>query len=537
MDDMSNQESSEFAPLLKQSTANESLTTMNAQRNSMSLRNECSPPATTDTNNPELDVTTQVDPAAPKDFKAGDYKEYSRGKQILLFTIMLLVNVLGPLSTEAQVPALQNIANDLNTTSTWVQLTITIYMLSFGISQLFFGTLSDMYGRRNTLIAGLVIYVATNAGCALAPNIAALNVFRAVQAMGSGAGMVIVYAIARDVFKQDDRTRVLGILGGLRPIVIAASPVFGGSVTAFLGWRYIFWIIGALSLALLVMVIFLLPETKDPDTVVITSARDYIDTIKLLVKKRIFVGLVLISGAVYAGVFIMFNEFSFVMENRYGFSEFDTGLVCGGIVFGLMIGSVVSIGFVRCMDPITVVCIGIVQIFVCGVLLALPCILFSSTWPDFEGMNMWWSLVPLFMYVTADGLMLPHLISTALEPFKECAGTASALAGFWRFFSAAVIALVVSSVSTLHLPTLHLGTAGMGLAAGVIYLGTLLGADASEFMKNNERAQELGMGDAAATERKPLMTDMRAAGNGAETHKYGIDIDQRGNVTVEPDSE
>ena len=73
-------------------------------------------------------------------------------------------------------------------------------VLSLGISQLF-GTLSDMYGRRNTLISGLVIYVATNAGCALAPNIAALNVFRAVQAMGSG-----VDAIARDVFKQDDRT-------------------------------------------------------------------------------------------------------------------------------------------------------------------------------------------------------------------------------------------------------------------------------------------------------------------------------------------
>merc|ERR1719347_1546196 len=159
MDDMSTQE---FAPLLKQSTANESLTTNMMSAGDRERRNECSPPATTDTTNSELDVTTQIDPATGKDFKAGDYKEYSRGKQILLFSIMLLVNVLGPLSTEAQVPALQNIANDLNTTSTWVQLTITIYMLSFGISQLFFGTLSDMYGRRNTLIAGLVIYVGTN---------------------------------------------------------------------------------------------------------------------------------------------------------------------------------------------------------------------------------------------------------------------------------------------------------------------------------------------------------------------------------------
>ena len=116
-----------------------------------------------------------------------------------------------------------------------------------------------------------------------------------------GAGMVIVYAIARDVFTQDDRTRVLGILGGLRPIVIAASPVFGGAVASYLGWRYIFWIIGGLSLALLIMVIFLLPETRDAETIQIATARDYADTVKQLVKKRVFVGLVLISGAVYAG--------------------------------------------------------------------------------------------------------------------------------------------------------------------------------------------------------------------------------------------
>merc|ERR1719384_854925 len=496
------------------------------------LPNEFSPPATTDTN---LEVTTKTDKEEFR-LEKGDYKEYSRGKQFLLFTIMLLVNVLGPLSTEAQVPALQNIATDLNTTSQWVQLTITIYMLSFGASQLFFGTLSDMYGRRNTLIAGLVIYVGTNAGCALSPNIAALNVFRAVQAMGSGAGMVIVYAIARDVFKQDDRTRVLGILGGLRPIVIAASPVFGGSVTAYLGWRYIFWIIGGLSLALLIAVIFLLPETKDPDTVAITTAQDYFDTIKLLVRKRVFVGLVLISGAVYAGVFIMFNEFSFVMEDRYGFSEFDTGLICGGIVFGLMIGSVVSIGFVKCMDPITVVCIGIVQIFLCGVLLIVPIILYSSTFPEMDGMNMWWSMVPLFLYVCADGLMLPHLVSTALEPFKECAGTASAIAGFWRFFSAAVIAIIVGAVSDLHLPVLHLGTAGMGVLSAVIYFATLLGADSSEFTKSRRKKK---LEDQISNqsnrsnnnqETKPLI-DMN------ETKKYGIDIHQRGNITVEPDSE
>merc|ERR1719245_1576995 len=164
------------------------------------------------------------------------------------------------------------------------------------------------------------------------------------------------------------------------------------------------------------------------------------------------------------------------------------------------------------MDPITVVCIGIAQIFIAGIILVLPVLLYSATYPALDGMDVWWSLIPLFLYVCADGLMLPHLVSTALEPFAECAGTASAIAGFWRFFSAAVIALVVSALSTLHLPVLHLGTAAMGIVSGILYLVTLLGVDYSDFVRNNGAAQEL---QADATEKKPLNVDMSGA------QKYG----------------
>merc|ERR1712157_68865 len=164
------------------------------------------------------------------------------------------------------------------------------------------------------------------------------------------------------------------------------------------------------------------------------------------------------------------------------------------------------------------------QIFISGVLLVLPCILFSKTYPNMVGMGVWWSLGPLFLYVCADGLMLPHLISTALEPFKECAGTASAIAGFWRFFSAAVIALIVSAVSSLHLPVLHLGTAGMGILSAVLYLATLLGADSSEFVKT--RKLEIAHSNASASERKPLI-------NMNEAQKYGIDSHHEIGVTVE----
>jgi len=197
----------------------------------------------------------------------------------------------------------------------------------------------------------------------------------------------------------------------------------------------------------------------------------------------------MISGGVYAGVFIMFNEFSFVMEDRFGFSEFETGLLCGLIVFGLMVGSIVSILLIKCTNPIKVVFWGVIQLFICSILFVLPLIIYSSTSPNFVGLDVYWVLVPLFLYVCADGLMLPHLISTALEPYKRQAGTASALAGFWRFFSAAVIALIVSSSSEQHLMVLHIGVGIMALSAVVIYVVTLSGADYTEFISKQDQVE------------------------------------------------
>ena len=227
-----------------------------------------------------------------------DHNQYGgRCKQAILFMILLLANVLGPLSTEAQVPALKDIAEDLNTTSQLVQLSITLYMLFFGASQLVFGSLSDVYGRRKTLLGGLFVYTLTNIGCALAPNVILLNIFRCLQAMGSGTCMVVPNAIATDVFDYVARTRVLAILNSIRVIIIVASPIYGGLVATFLGWRYIFWIIGALSAILFIVTVIVLPETRDASTIEIRSIRDYMGTLSLLVRHRVFCGLMLISGS------------------------------------------------------------------------------------------------------------------------------------------------------------------------------------------------------------------------------------------------
>ena len=154
---------------------------------------------------------------------------------IMLFCIILFANILGPLQKEAQIPAINDINRDLNGSTLSMMITMILYMVVYGLSQLIFGALNDIYGRRNILLSSLWIHVLSNICCAFSPNIVALNTFRVIHAIGSGASVVTVDAIARDVFEVERRTKILALLGICRPVIVGLAPIFGGIINALFG--------------------------------------------------------------------------------------------------------------------------------------------------------------------------------------------------------------------------------------------------------------------------------------------------------------
>ena len=162
----------------------------------------------------------------------------------------------------------------------------------------------------------------------------------------------------------------------------------------------------------------------------------------------------------------MFNEFSFVMEEKFGHSTFEVTLLFGFVILGLMIGSILS-AVITCFHPKALIGYSMFQIFACGATLVLPFILYGDVVSEY------WSLVPLCLYVGSDGLMMAPLMSTAVEPFRNQAGTANALSLFWRFFCGAVLALIISISSSQHLYVLHFGIAGMAVLSTLIFLFVL----------------------------------------------------------------
>lgn len=166
--------------------------------------------------------------------------------------ILVVVTALGPLSMQMFLPALPLIQRDFATDTGTAQLALTAAMLAIGVATLVYGPLSDRFGRRPVLLAGLVLFALGSAVSALAPSVAVLIVGRVLQSAGASAGIVIARAMARDVYGPEQAIRVVSYLTMAMVVAPMIAPALGGAVTDAFGWRVVFHLmigVGALALA------------------------------------------------------------------------------------------------------------------------------------------------------------------------------------------------------------------------------------------------------------------------------------------------
>jgi DHA1 family bicyclomycin/chloramphenicol resistance-like MFS transporter len=162
-------------------------------------------------------------------------------KQGVFLPILLFVmSAFPPLSTDMYLPALPDICRIFKASESTANLTLILFFVFFALSTLVWGPLSDRFGRRPALIAGLLLYSSAGAGCAMAQSVDQLVAFRILQALGTGAPVTISIAIVQDVYSGESKRRILSVLSALMMIAPAAAPVFGAAVLAFSDWRSIF---------------------------------------------------------------------------------------------------------------------------------------------------------------------------------------------------------------------------------------------------------------------------------------------------------
>lgn len=235
-------------------------------------------------------------------------------------TILLgVLSAFGPLSMDMYLPALPEVASQLHTTSAAGQLTITSCIFGLAAGQIIVGPLSDRWGRKLPLLAGVALFTLTSFLIPFTTSIWPLIILRLFQGIGGSVGQVLSRAVARDLFSGPQLGRFLGILMSINGIFPIIAPLLGGAVLNFTDWRGVFVILGVTGLVLFLWTLFGLPETLPNEKRTTTGFAAFTQMSGLL-KDRPFMGYMLSQGFVYGALYVYISGSAFAFENVFHFS-------------------------------------------------------------------------------------------------------------------------------------------------------------------------------------------------------------------------
>ncbi len=276
----------------------------------------------------------------------------------LILIIMILTSALSIMSTDMYAPSLPHLAELLNTTPEWVKLTLGLNAMAYGLAQLFFGPMSDRFGRRPLMLFGIVAFSVFSLLCALSDNIYELIVMRVFQGIAAGAGAVLVLAVISDIFPSKERIKALALYGSVLALAPALAPTLGGYIHVNLGWQYSFYLLALVATLIAIIAIRYLPETAR-ELKKSMPAASVLKSYWALLKDRVFVANALLTSCalasvfafVAAGPFILISQFSVATEH-YGYYQLLT-------VLFFMVGSWVSAMMVHKVSTRTLLSTGL----------------------------------------------------------------------------------------------------------------------------------------------------------------------------------
>ncbi len=243
-----------------------------------------------------------------------------------LALVLGLLSAIGPFAIDMYLPSLPAIGHALHADTATVQLSLTVFFLSFAISQVLYGPASDMFGRKPPLYAGIALFVAGSVGCALAHGIAPLLVFRFVQGLGGGAPNVITRAVVRDLHTGHEATRLMSLLMLVFSVSPILAPLAGSFIVEAAGWPAVFWTVGAIGVAGLALTAFALEETRPPAERHGSGLGSTLRAFWLLLRDAHFMGMNGVASLGVASFFIYLSNSSFVLMNQYGLTPHQYGL-------------------------------------------------------------------------------------------------------------------------------------------------------------------------------------------------------------------
>ncbi|ASU33393.1 multidrug effflux MFS transporter [Mucilaginibacter xinganensis] len=360
----------------------------------------------------------------------------TRKRYILLVLILGALTAIGPFSIDMYLPGFPAIAKSLHTTTARVSLSLSGFFIGISAGQLLYGPLLDRFGRKNPLYVGLILYIAASVGCFFVNTIEQLIVLRFIQAVGSCAAGVASMAMVRDIFPVKDNAKVFALLILILGVSPMIAPTVGGYVTAAFEWQYIFVILAGIAVIVLMAVIFLLPESHQPDPSHSLKPRPIINSFWTVIKHPQFYTYAICGAIGFSGLFAYLAASPFVFMDVYGvsskvygwiFALLSVGFIGSSQVNGMLTRSYKSEQIVNVTLPAMVL---LTLVFIAGSALNV--------------FGIYGTILMIFLILCCVGITYPNTSALSLAPFSKNAGTAAALMGALQMAFGTLVSIVVS---------------------------------------------------------------------------------------------
>ncbi|WP_061709761.1 Bcr/CflA family multidrug efflux MFS transporter [Pseudenterobacter timonensis] len=349
--------------------------------------------------------------------------------------ILGLLAMLMPLSIDMYLPALPVISEQFGVPAGSAQMTLSTYILGFALGQLLYGPMADSLGRKPVILGGTLVFAAAAVACALSQSVDYLIVMRFFHGLAAAAASVVINALMRDIYPKDEFSRMMSFVMLVTTIAPLVAPMVGGAVLVWFSWHAIFWILALAALLACVMIFFFIDETLPAERRQKFHIRTTLANFASLFRHKRVLSYMLASGFSFAGMFsflsagpFVYIELNHVLPQHFGY------YFALNIVF-LFIMTMINSRFVRR--------IGALNMFRGGLWIQFAVALWLVV-SAFLGLGFWSMVVGIAAFVGCVAMVSSNAMAVILDEFPHMAGTASSLAGTFRFGIGAIVGALLS---------------------------------------------------------------------------------------------
>jgi DHA1 family bicyclomycin/chloramphenicol resistance-like MFS transporter len=349
--------------------------------------------------------------------------------------ILGLLAMLMPLSIDMYLPALPVIAGQFGVPAGSAQMTLSTYILGFALGQLLYGPMADSIGRKPVILGGTLIFAAAAVACALAQSIDQLITMRFFHGLAAAAASVVINALMRDIYPREEFSRMMSFVMLVTTIAPLLAPMIGGAVLVWFSWHMIFWILAVAGLLVSVMIAFFIHETLPPERRQPFHLRTTVGNFASLFRHKRVLSYMLASGFSFAGMFSFLSAGPFVYIEINHVSPQDFGYYFALNIVFLFLMTIINGRFVRRVGALKMFRGGLWVQFVMALWMVITALL---------GVGFWSLVVGVAAFVGCVSLVSSNAMAVILDEFPHMAGTASSLAGTFRFGIGAIVGTLLS---------------------------------------------------------------------------------------------